>query len=83
MTAEGGQGAGGRVAREFIEDGATGAFYNLNDPGLWRRITRFFERKVGEMVFQIDRLRLSYFPLDPFQPSLSLVVHSFCSSPAS
>lgn len=45
-NAEGGEGAGGRVARAFIEDGATGDFYNLNDPGLWRRITKFFERKV-------------------------------------
>ena len=37
------------MAKEFIEDGATGTFYNLNDPGLWRRITGFFERKVGEI----------------------------------
>ena len=44
-TNEGGEGAhGGRVAKEFIEDGATGHFYRLNQPGVWRRIKGIFTR---------------------------------------
>lgn len=44
-TNEGGEGMeGGRVAREFIEDGATGHFYRLNRPGVWRRIKGIFTR---------------------------------------
>lgn len=35
-------------AKEFIEDGATGRFYPLNNPGLWRKVARLFSRvKVG------------------------------------
>lgn len=43
--ADGGEGNDRRLAREYIEDFATGAFYRLNDPGLFRRIAKRFARK--------------------------------------
>lgn len=53
LCAEGAHGTDGRKQREFIEDGATGDFYRLNDPGVWRKITRFFKAKVGNLVKKI------------------------------
>ncbi|GAX77592.1 hypothetical protein CEUSTIGMA_g5036.t1 [Chlamydomonas eustigma] len=55
-TVEGAHGTGERIAREYIEDGATGYFYKLNDPGVWRKITKLFKGKPGqeEDEFKLD-----------------------------
>ncbi|GFH24909.1 uncharacterized protein HaLaN_22786, partial [Haematococcus lacustris] len=42
---EGVQGEGGRAVREYIEDVVTGQFYQLNKPGLVRRLLSRFRRK--------------------------------------
>ncbi len=58
--AEGGGGKESRVAREYIEDLATGRFYRLDNPNLLRKAQRALEQRKEVFEFELESKYMSF-----------------------